>query len=68
MAALAASLPPDELNPVEFRLYESFGPEVPRGIEGWAPRGPCTLTEYARLPIRGGVEPTVGRIMGVKIC
>ena len=35
MEALAASLPPDELNKVGFRLYERFRPEVPEGVEGW---------------------------------
>lgn len=35
MEALAASLPPDELNRVGFRLYERFRPEVPDGAEGW---------------------------------
>ena len=39
MAALAASLPPDELNRVGFRLYEKFRPEVPRGAEGWGAKG-----------------------------
>lgn len=35
MEQLAASLPPDELNRVGFRLYERFRPEVPDGVEGW---------------------------------
>jgi hypothetical protein len=35
MEALAASLPPDELDRVGFRLYERFRPEVPEGVEGW---------------------------------
>ena len=35
MEALAASLPPDELNRTGFRLYERFRPEVPEGVEGW---------------------------------
>jgi hypothetical protein len=35
MEALAASLPPDELNRIGFRLYERFRPEVPEGVEGW---------------------------------
>jgi hypothetical protein len=39
MAALAASLPPDELNRVGFRLSEIFRPEVPKGAEGWGAKG-----------------------------
>ncbi len=35
MEELAASLPPDELERVGFRLYERFRPEVPEGVEGW---------------------------------
>ncbi|MBD0273857.1 MAG: hypothetical protein ICV73_18255 [Acetobacteraceae bacterium] len=35
MEALAASLPPDELDRTGFRLYERFRPEVPEGVEGW---------------------------------
>jgi hypothetical protein len=39
MEALAATLPPDELNRVGFRLYERFRPEVARGAEGWGAKG-----------------------------
>ncbi len=39
MEALAASLPPEELNRVGFRLYERFRPEVPQGVEGWGAKG-----------------------------
>lgn len=39
MDALAASLPPEELNRVGFRLYEQFRPEVPTGAEGWGAKG-----------------------------
>jgi hypothetical protein len=39
MEALAASLPPEELNRVGFRLYERFRPEVPAGAEGWGAKG-----------------------------
>jgi hypothetical protein len=39
MVALAATLPPDELNRVGFRLYEKFRPEVPKGAEGWGAKG-----------------------------
>jgi hypothetical protein len=39
MEALAASLPPEELNRVGFRLYERFRPEVPEGTQGWGAKG-----------------------------
>jgi hypothetical protein len=39
MVALAASMPPEELNRVGFRLYEHFRLEVPRGAEGWGAKG-----------------------------
>jgi hypothetical protein len=39
MVALAATLPPDELKRLGFRLYEKFRPEVPRGAEGWGAKG-----------------------------
>jgi hypothetical protein len=34
MEALAASLPPEALNRVGFRLYERFRPDVPEGAQG----------------------------------
>jgi hypothetical protein len=39
MEALAASLPPEELNRVGFRLYERFRPDVPEGARGWGGEG-----------------------------
>jgi hypothetical protein len=39
MDALAASLPPEELNRVGFRLYERFRPDVPEGAQGWGAKG-----------------------------
>jgi hypothetical protein len=39
MEALAASLPPEELNRVGFRLYERFRPDVATGAEGWGAKG-----------------------------
>jgi hypothetical protein len=39
MVALAATLPPDELNRLGFRLYEKFRPDVPKGAEGWGAKG-----------------------------
>jgi hypothetical protein len=46
MEALAASLPPDELNRTGFRLYERFRPEVPEGVEGW---GAKAMLDIARI-------------------
>ncbi len=46
MAALAPSLPPDELNRTGFRLYENFRPEVPEGVEGW---GAKAMLDIARI-------------------
>ncbi len=39
MEALAASLPPEELNRVGFRLYERFRPDVPEGAQSWGAKG-----------------------------
>ena len=39
MEALAAFLPPEELNRVGFRLYERFRPDVPEGAQGWGAKG-----------------------------
>jgi hypothetical protein len=39
MEALAALLPPEELNCVGFRLYERFRPDVPEGAQGWGAKG-----------------------------
>ena len=43
MECLAASLPPEELNRVGFRLYERFRPEVPDGAQGWGAKGELRL-------------------------
>jgi len=43
METLAASLPPEELNRIGFRLYEQFRPEVPQGAEGWGAKGELRL-------------------------
>lgn len=43
MEALAANLPPEELNRVGFRLYEHFRPEVPDGVKGWGAKGELRL-------------------------
>jgi hypothetical protein len=39
MERLAASLPPEELNRVRFRLHERFRPDVPEGAQGWGAKG-----------------------------
>lgn len=39
MEELAASLPPEELNRVGFRLYERSRPDVPEGAQGWGTKG-----------------------------
>ncbi len=43
MEALAASLSPEELNRVGFRLYERFRPDVPEGVQGWGAKGELRL-------------------------
>jgi hypothetical protein len=43
MAAVAASMSPDELNRVGFRLYERFRPDVPEGTQGWGAKGELRL-------------------------
>jgi hypothetical protein len=43
MAGLAASLPPDDLKRVGFRLYEKFRPGVPKGAEAWGAKGVLQL-------------------------
>lgn len=54
MEALAASLPPEELNRVAFRLYERFRPEVPEGVKGWGAKGELRLE---RIREAGGSRP-----------
>jgi len=48
MERLAASLPPEELNWVGFRLYEHFRPEVPEGAKGWGAKGILNLARIER--------------------
>ena len=48
MEALAASLPPDELDRVGFRLYERFRPEVPEGVEGWGAKALLNIGRIRR--------------------
>jgi len=47
MDALAATLPPEELNRIGFRLYEQFRPDVPQGAEGWGAKGELRLERIA---------------------
>lgn len=47
MEVLAASLPPDELNRIGFRLYERFRPDIPQGVEGWGLKGELRLERIA---------------------
>ena len=51
MEHLAASLEPDELNRVGFRLYERFRPEVEPGAKGWGAKGVLDLAK-----VRGVAE------------
>jgi hypothetical protein len=43
MRDLAASLAPEELNRVGFRLYEHFRPDVPADAKGWGTKGELHL-------------------------
>lgn len=47
MEALAASIPPVELNRIGFRLYEAFRPEVPEGLERWGAEGTLCIERVA---------------------
>lgn len=51
MEHLAASLTPEELNRVGFRLYEQFRPEVPAGAKGWGAKGVLDLKEVERAKV-----------------
>jgi hypothetical protein len=55
MEALAATLPPEELNRVGFRLYGHFRPDVPQGAEGWGAKG---LLQIDRIRSAAGVRRT----------
>jgi hypothetical protein len=43
MEALADTLPPEELNRIDFRLYERCRPEVPAGAASWGKKGVLDL-------------------------
>ncbi|MFO1122416.1 MAG: hypothetical protein U1F47_08870 [Hyphomicrobiales bacterium] len=45
MARLSKSYAPAELADVAFRLYESFRPDVPAGVEGWGASGVLDLAK-----------------------
>lgn len=49
MAALARSLPKDELETTAFSLYESFRPAIPRGTRGWGAKGVLDLSQIRAL-------------------
>ncbi len=47
MEGLAATLAPEELNRIGFRLYEGSRPDVPQGAEGWgAQNSPADGNDY----------------------
>ena len=48
MEALAASLPPDELNRGGFKLYEHFRPEIPEGVEGWGAKAVLDIGRFRK--------------------
>jgi hypothetical protein len=48
MDELAASLAPDDLNRVGFRLYERFRPEVPEGVAGWGAKAELRVERIRR--------------------
>ena len=49
MEALAATVPPKELNANAFHLYEQFRPEVPPDEKGWGAKGVLELNRIAAL-------------------
>jgi len=49
MEALAATLPPSELNAKAFHLYEQFRPEVPSDEKGWGAKGVLDLARLHKL-------------------
>ena len=49
MERLARSMPPDELGPRAYRLYEQFRPEIPEGVTGWGAKGELHLERIAEL-------------------
>jgi hypothetical protein len=48
MEGLAATLAPEELNRVGFRLYERFRPDVPEGAKGWGAKGELRLEQIVQ--------------------
>jgi len=49
MEALAATLPPKELNAGAFHLYVQFRPEVPPDENGWSVKGVLDLAKIRAL-------------------
>jgi hypothetical protein len=52
MAALAKSVPKDELDERAFALYEEFRPNVPAGQRGWGAKGELDLARLRKLAAR----------------
>jgi hypothetical protein len=67
MEALAASLPPEELNRVGFPLYERFRPDVPEGAQGRGAKGELRLERIVGVggdvPVGQKTEPS--RLLGL---
>lgn len=55
MMALAKSRTPAELATGAFALYESFRPEIPRGVTGWGAKGVLDLAKVRALATKGRV-------------
>ena len=49
MKALAASVPPRQLEQEAFAMYEAFRPAIPEGTKGWGARGVLDLALLRRL-------------------
>ena len=49
MQALAATLPPSELNVKAFHLYERFRPEVRSDEKGWGAKGILDIAQITKL-------------------
>ena len=49
MQALAATLPPKELNAKAFHVYEQFRPEVPSDEKGWGAKGVLDIARIFKL-------------------
>lgn len=43
MTAAAATVPPERLNQLGFRIYEGFRPDIAAGAQGWGAKGQLSL-------------------------